>query len=626
MLKLYPMPVEIKEKEGKYEFLYVSASGIENEVILNTYKEMGITLENEKTPNVKYKKAYSLSEEEYEIIINENGAEIIYTCESGAFYGTQTLCQLINMKTVSYLEISDKPLLKDRILSLDVSRGKIPTMKHFKEIIDYLATARYNVLMLYYDRIVFQFPSLEGLWEDDAITIDELWQIKKWCNERFMKFTISVESFGHLANFLKTDRFKHLSNSPDPQKPCGDLYPYHPEVMDFIDMLVSDVMPFCDTDFLVIHGDEVATLKTGKTKEAVEEKGEITVYMEHMQKVCDLVINKYQKIPMIAEDMFMKRNSTIDEITENLKKFPKGAIVEDWGYEQEYEYHKFQENNKILKKMEIPFINLASTGLFSQYVARTYNQTLNAEVACRSAYENGGRGACQTTWGDDGNSQFFVSELGGIFTFGSTAWNHKAFQLSYVHEFLNKYIYKAENCDFAGIAASFGEAAWYTKGKCPDSNQFVFASHCSYDNDILWNGYHAHTGINPIRLNDMVDVYGCEKAIKFVLNLRGELENTVLKCENGELLKEKLLLNVRMFEFVIRLSYFKLCIHSTKDYDKAKELILPIRFCADEIILNFTRLWKTENRDFFGDKYPNGLKAKIKAFDEFIEKTPELKA
>ena len=507
MLELYPMPVSITEKEGTYKFSYVSVKGIDNEIILSEYNDREIILDNTKIPNVTYVKKGGLAEEEYELTINENGAQIFYSYENGAFYGTQTLCQIIYMEKVPLLEIKDAPLLKERVTSFDVSRAKVPTMEHFKEIIDHYAMARYNVFMLYYDRVVFQFPHLKDLWEEDAITIDELWQIKKWCNEKFMKFSISVETFGHLSNFLKTDRFKHLSNSIDPDKPCGDIYPYHPEAMDFIDMLIKDVIEFCDTDFLQVHGDEIGTLKTGKTREIVEQKGEIYVYMEYMKKVCNLVLNKYHKIPVVAGDMFLKRTASEEEIIENLKMLPERACVADWGYEQEYEYHRFSFNNRIMKKMHIPFYNWSSTGLFAQYIPRTYNQTLNAEVACRSAYENGAKGVCQSVWGDRGNSQFFVSELGGIFTFGATAWNYKSFQLSYVHDFMNKYVYKAKDCNFAGIAASFGEAAWFTKGKCPDSNQFVFAAGCSYHSTLLWNGYHAHTGIDQIHLYDMIVVW-----------------------------------------------------------------------------------------------------------------------
>ena len=64
---------------------------------------------------------------------------------------------------------------------------------------------------------------------------------------------------------------------------------------------------------------------------------------------------------LIKEELKSSYNEELaKEILENLKKFPEGAIVEDWGYEQEYEYHKFQENNKLMKKMGIPFINWSS--------------------------------------------------------------------------------------------------------------------------------------------------------------------------------------------------------------------------------------------------------------------------
>ena len=616
MLKLYPMPIKIEEREGTYNFEYVSVCGMENEVILNEFSEKEIKLSAIHTPNVKYVKEEGLAEEEYKLAIDQNGAEIRYFYDSGAYYATQTLCQLLNMKNTPYVEINDKPLLKRRVMSLDISRGKIPKTEHFKEIIDYLASARYNILCLYYDRIVIQFPSLEGLWEDDAITLDELRQIKKWCNEKFIKLQVSIETFGHLENFLKHDRFKHLSNSLDETKPGGDLNPYHPEALPFIEMLLDDVMPFCDTEFYEMHGDEVVSLKTGKTKQAVEEKGVVAVYMEHIRKVCDLIVNKYHKIPFISDDMFVKRNMTEAQIEENLKLFPQGAWLDDWGYEQEYAYHKFTINNRIFKKMGIPFLNAASTGLFAQYVPRTYNQTLNAEVSCRSAYENGGLGAIQSIWGDRGNPQYFVMELTGLFTFGATSWNYKSFQLSYVHEYLNKFVFKAEDCDFAGILSSFGDAAWYTKGKCPDTNGFAFASKFSFETTLLWNGFHSHTGIDTIQLYDMVDIYGCEKALKLVANSRSELERAKINCPKGEEMKEKALLNARMFEWAIRICYFKLCVLCTKDYEKAASLAESIKMCYDEITSNYARLWRTENREFGSNLFPGYLKSTQAQFED----------
>ena len=98
VLRLYPMPVTITEKEGTYEFSYVSVKGMENKIILGEYADRGIPVSADQPVNVRYTQKDGLSEQEYELIVNENGAEILYSFEHGAFYGTQTLCQLISMK------------------------------------------------------------------------------------------------------------------------------------------------------------------------------------------------------------------------------------------------------------------------------------------------------------------------------------------------------------------------------------------------------------------------------------------------------------------------------------------------------------------------------------------------
>lgn len=625
MLKLYPMPLEIIEKEGKYEFLYSNVNGIENEIILNTYKEMGISLSADKEANITYTKKGNLDFEEYELIINENGAEIFYTFENGAFYGTQTLCQLINMKKAPFVEIKDKPLLKERTLLFDISRGKVPTMSYFKKIIDILAMARYNTFCLYYDRLIIQFPNFKDFWEDDAITEEELWQIKKWCNEKFIKLTIYVETFGHLENFLKYDRFKYLTNSLDETKPGGDINPYHPDAMKFVEMIIEDVIPFVDTNYLSVGGDEVHSLKTGKTKDVAAQKGIMTVYMEHMSKVCELVYNKYKKIPMVCNDMFMRRTMTEEEMEENLKLFPKNAMIVDWGYESEYEYHRFDRTNTLLKKHGIPFLNLASTGTFVQYVPRTYNQMLNAEVNCRQAYEKGGVGAGTSCFYDGGGSNFFVIDFGGIFTFGSTAWNYKGFQLSYVHNYMDKYLYKAQDCEFAKTVASIGDATWYTKGKCPESNLFATTFKAvPYNSTLFWNGYHAHTGIDQIHINDMVDEYGCKKAMEHVRNSEERLKKCVIKCAEAEEYMKKIMFDLRLFELAIKVSYFKLCILVTKDFEAAKEYINDIKAAFNELIEAFPKLWVTESRPARVEIFMTSLEKYRSDFINYLEKTPEL--
>jgi len=608
MINLYPTPTELKEYEGKFIFDYVSIRGGNERIFSDTLSD--ITLSSEKTPNIEYIEKNDLPEEAYEITVNEQGVKVYYGTDSGGFYATQTLLQLIDKKEIPYLEIKDRPLLKHRDLSFDICRGKVPTMEHFKEIIDNLAKARYNALLIYTEDATVQIPVLKNIWKKDSLTLDELRTIKKWCNDKFIKLNIMVETFGHLNKVLCHDEFKHLSNSSDDNNPGGDLNPLDPRSLEFVDAMISGIIEFVDTDYFFIHGDEVRSLKTGKTKNEVEKRGETAVYMEYMNKVCQLVHEKYKKIPIMANDMFMVRGNN-EQNKENLKIFPKNTIITDWGYESEYEYHTFGDNNKIFNELGIPFINMVSTGLFNEYIPRTYNAVMNAEVGCRTAYKYNGLGAVQTLWGDTGNSQFMVMEYEPIFTFGATAWNPENFQFEYVLDYLDKYLFKSENCSVSRVIADLGDIPACSKGKFPCTDGFHLAD-CSkdYDVSLLWDGPHIHTGIEAIYTYDAVDVSGCEKALRLIERSRKDISALTMNCEFADLWKEKLLLNLRMFEAMVKSSYVRLCVSTTSDPEKAKELSASLTDCYDDILNNFKNLWISENRESGVEIFMNYIEEK----------------
>ena len=203
-------------------------------------------------------------------------------------------------------------------------------------------------------------------------------------------------------------------------------------------------------------------------------------------------------------------------------------------------------------------MNLSSNGLFCQYVQRTYNMTLNAENSCRSAYEHGETRVMQTAWLDGASPQFIVMEYEGMFVFGAAAWNPLDLRLSDVMEYLDRYVFLSANDSMALAIADIGDAAWYSKGKFPNTNAFAFAESCSFASPVLWKGRHEHAGINGIRIWDAVDEYGSQKAIAHVQRAKERIEKITLGRPDGELIKEKVLLNLCMFESTIKCSYMKL--------------------------------------------------------------------
>ena len=76
----------------------------------------------------------------------------------GAFYAIQTLRQIAKNGYCDASEIYDSPDFEVRGYYLDITRGRIPTVKTLKELIDNLAYYKTNMLQLYVEHV---FPFKE---------------------------------------------------------------------------------------------------------------------------------------------------------------------------------------------------------------------------------------------------------------------------------------------------------------------------------------------------------------------------------------------------------------------------------------------------------------------------------
>ena len=89
----------------------------------------------------------NLSEEYYELDINQNGISIAAPTNRGIFLGIQTLLQLIEEHKkdfkLPYLKIKDEPKFAYRGMHLDVCRHFF-TVEEVKNYLDYLAAYKYN--------------------------------------------------------------------------------------------------------------------------------------------------------------------------------------------------------------------------------------------------------------------------------------------------------------------------------------------------------------------------------------------------------------------------------------------------------------------------------------------------
>jgi N-acetyl-beta-hexosaminidase len=94
----------------KYNYSHELETGVKffKEFMINYAK---IDLEKEEYANVNFLLDFSLSEEQYKIIIKENTLDVYARCSKGAFYAIQSLKQIYNFQNQSFpcVEIDDEP-------------------------------------------------------------------------------------------------------------------------------------------------------------------------------------------------------------------------------------------------------------------------------------------------------------------------------------------------------------------------------------------------------------------------------------------------------------------------------------------------------------------------------------
>lgn len=149
-LGIIPAPVKIKMNVGNYNVsnkIGAEFIGFNNSENLNDFLRQLPLIDVQKKNGLKLilDKSLPLKEEGYRLTVTKEGIIIRSSTERGAFYGLQTLLQILNINQteIPFLEIEDYPRFAYRGLHLDVGRHMFP-VSFIKEYIDMLAYYKLN--------------------------------------------------------------------------------------------------------------------------------------------------------------------------------------------------------------------------------------------------------------------------------------------------------------------------------------------------------------------------------------------------------------------------------------------------------------------------------------------------
>ncbi len=543
MLRIIPTPSKLELREGGFSLSGVSivAEGNIDQRVLSALSGLNIPFgefENElRISHGNCGEAYQLTIEKNAVIIEADGA-------AGAFYAIQSLRQLIkeNEKEIPCCYIEDAPDLTYRGFYHDISRGRVPTLKKLKSIVETLAFYKINSLQLYVED-AFMFRELQGIvTAENALTPDEITELDAYCMERFIDLVPSMSTFGHLYTLLQSERYNHICELKD-YEPTRNYWlerqwhhtvdAYNPETIDVIGSMLRQFIPLFSSKYFNICCDETMDLCNGTN--LGRDKGE--AYFYHVEKLIEIV-KSYGKTPMMWGDECMARPDMAKE------RLPEDIIVLNWCYRPvvaEWIPKMFWERG---------FSQICCTGTscWDNFIENIYISTGNISSFAAHAKKYGTNGVLNTNWGDFGHVCPFNCNLYGLLFGAEKCWNVSSATDSEFEVAASLLLYGIREFNMAESLRNLAKAG----------------SSCSWSDFIIWHSAtHLEEKEMPLAFGrGPAGEYTADDVISHIEICRAEREKLATLGRNDSIVCD-LMLSCKALELMNRLV---LCINNVEGY------------------------------------------------------------
>jgi hexosaminidase len=338
-------------------------------------------------------------------------------------YALATLSQLLRAHphALPCTRIHDRPAFATRGIMLDLSRDRVPTMRHLYDTIDLLADLKFNHLQFYTEH-TFAYAGHERVWTGwSPITPDQARTLSAYAAVQGIDLAANQNCFGHMVPWLRHPEYAHLAETHGdwmfdiwPRSGPFSLCPTDPASLDLVRDLLSQLLPCYGSPWVNIGCDETFDVGFGRSADAVAQRGRGTVYLEFVAKVARIVLDAGKR-PQFWGDIALSHPECIPQI-------PADLTALAWGYEPD---SPFTQWGKMLTSTNNPrdFWVCPGTSTWRAITGRTTERRGNLTAAATAGLTYGASGFLACDWGDSGHHQQWPIVMHALADAAQAAWN-----------------------------------------------------------------------------------------------------------------------------------------------------------------------------------------------------------
>jgi hexosaminidase len=387
----------------------LAAAGLRPTVTIDDVPRAAIRIRRDKS--VRGSEAYSLT-------VSPTGVEIVASADAGAYYGVQTLRDLLDTHgiTLPACSVDDRPDFARRGVYLDCSRGKRPRLEMLIGFVEQLARWKINELELYVENVFTWRRHPEIGRGYSPFTPEELSVLQDVCRRHHVRLVGSLASLGHMEKILALPRYQPLGELPGYRGFLGGtmLCPTDPASIRLVRDLYEEFVPLFDAEDFNACMDEPWELGQGRSRQRAERIGAGRVYLDFLKKVHTLCRRHGKRMNAWADIVL--------DHPEIIRDLPRDIVMLNWDYNP--------AGKRIRRTREITDAGLAlvvcpGTNSWQTHGCRLEMGMKNIRQFAREGLARGAEGLLNTDWGDYGHRNMLAVSLHNLAYGAAHSWHHR---------------------------------------------------------------------------------------------------------------------------------------------------------------------------------------------------------